>query len=1330
MMDRFSVYSDLERKGYMPTESTPRAPIRNALRVLFLISPLVLATCAVRLSQAQQLSHPRLMTDRAGVDSAKKWIAEYPWYRNIFEQHKADIDRFIARRPVYVSPLKQTYVYQMYTCPKHGVELLYEDFRPFDHRCPADTNESYSGGKYDMAWAGWYNRLLGTDLVWMALLYNVYGDQKYAEAGREILMKFADLYLTYTTDNTILGPAHVFFGTLSESFWGVDMAYGYDLLYNYEGFTPGDRQALREKLFYPLASITQQFPETASNRQLWYNNVSAAVGFLYGDRRLIDFAIEGRYGFRWQLGSALPESGFWGEWSGYHFVTLRGMICLAEMARHNGYDLYHMEIAGRTMKSMFDAPFLLMQPNNEFPRSKDSGGGSLLEYAPFYEVGYKVYHDRKYLGLLNLTRLKRGTQVVEESSALGKAREPVSMFDIDPDLPRDILAIYTERSVNLEGNGFAILRDSTLRTYLYLDYGILGGEHGHPDRLQMGYYAGGRNWIVDPLNESYMYPSLQLWYRRSIAHNTLVVDQTDQAWTNGYGNFFGALPSFQVASGGSTTEYHGVKLTRTLIQCGDYYLDLFDAESPDLHTYDLPLHSFGDLALDGLTLERQPIDMFGNKPGIPGYDQLTDIYRGTSDSSFLGVFTDKGEHLMVRVIGEPETQVLKASTPPIGGFYKQSAPDRAPFPVLITRRIGRTTRFASLIHSYGKSPVITSFMKGGDPGSYIVVRGNERDIIHADIGRSVYSIVREKDGVPVFAAGFNQGRLMRGHDVLVDEQFPPESFQCTWTGRDLAVISSPGARNAEFGQPDSLPLQLKVFAPGVNFVSLNGAPGLFTKERDYVSVRTTSGVALSISYTGNVGGDNGAVVCVDSNLFAGRERTLIVDVLNSGESPVSGKVVVSLSSDWKERVKSLLNWWGGITNLVATNKGSAERAVRPSGYAEDASWLDGVASDTGTVSARTTKRFIIRLDVPNDAAPAEYATAVSFGSDTLRKSFVVRPPVTASLSLPNERKEILSIALTNRTPDPIAVSAELKPDPAWRPVSEPARGKGRNQANKVSRTSGMSVTLEPFETKRIEVPLRLAGYTKVNQLYPVRLGLKTGEFVSEITHDFYVGVAHFAKNPPSLNGTWNGWTRAEPMLIDRPSQIGRLLFGNQPWHGEKDLSARIYAMYDRTYLYVGADVTDDSVVSHWDFPRMGYPWDTDCMEVVIDARDNSLQGHDPPTPGTYRHLCLAEYRETDFSSIAWQGAAAPYLLKSNLVPGGETYFHRTRDGYTMIVRLPLAGMPGVVAKPGFKIGFDVAINDNDGTSFRKNQHIWAGYDQNQSWWDLSTIGALVFGSDN
>ena len=43
------------------------------------------------------------------------------------------------------------------------------------------------------------------------------------------------------------------------------------------------------------------------------------------------------------------------------------------------------------------------------------------------------------------------------------------------------------------------------------------------------------------------------------------------------------------------------------------------------------------------------------------------------------------------------------------------------------------------------------------------------------------------------------------------------------------------------------------------------------------------------------------------------------------------------------------------------------------------------------------------------------------------------------------------------------------------------------------------------------------------------------------------------------------------------------------------------------------------------------------------------------------------------------------------------------------------------------MGFDVAFSDNDGTTYRKNQHIWAGYGQNQSWWDMETIGILIFG---
>ena len=1311
----------------MPTESTLRRVPGETARRLFLLTALsAVASLFPPPSPAQDGPHPRLLADAAGIYSAKKWIGEYPWYAGIVAQHRKEIDLLIAHGPVYVSALKQSYVYQMYTCPKHGVELLYEEFRPFEHRCPVDTNETYAGGKFDMAWAGWYNRLLGSDLVWMGILYNIYGDEKYAGAGHEILTTFARLYLSYTTDNTILGPARVFFGTLSESFWGVDMACGYDLLYDYGGFTAAERKFLKEKLFYPLAEITQKFPETASNRQLWYNNVSAAVGFLYRDSALVDFALRGRYGFRWQIGSALPESGFWPEWSGYHFVALRGMICLAEMARHNGCDLYHMEIAGRTMKSMFDAPFLVAQPNGEFPRSKDSGGGSLLEYAPFYEVGYAVYRDRKYLRLLNLTHLKRGTQVVGETSALGKAPEPVSMFDIDPGIPRDSAAIYTERSVNLEGNGFAILRDSTHRTYLYLDYGILGGEHGHPDRLQMGYYAGGRNWIVDPLNELYTNPNLQLWFRRSIAHNTLVVDQTDQAWTNGYGNFFGALPSFQVASGGSTTEYHGVKLTRTLIQVGDYFLDLFDAESPDEHTYDLPLHSFGELALDGLDLERQPVDLFGTRPGIPGYDQLTDIYRCATDSSFSVVFTDKGDRLSVRVIGEPGTHVIKALTPPMGGFYKQVSTDRVPVPVLMTRRICRATRFASLIQAVGKGAPVTSFRKGPEPNSYIVERGTEVDIIHADIARSVYSIVRERDSFPVLVAAFNSSGIesVEPHPFFSLRKFC--SIQFTTRGRTLSILLDDGGFGGAVNDAD---LGLMILAPNTDSVFVDGVPRLFKRFGDggYVDIGSGHRAGLS-SYLPNLNNWN-ANLRPDSILFLGMKKSIDVSFPDV-DGTSSGSAAMSPAPDWRERIQGQLTWWGGIVNLVPVNKGPVERRISPPVYRNDASWLS--VNVPGPVSRFGGGPFVYRfgLTIPNDAPPGMYDAIVSCGSDSLRTTFLVRAPVTAAMFLPNEKQETLSVSLTNQTADTLSVSAQINADPAWKSPGISMRTRGRRPLPVPIGIPGLEVTLNPRESKGVDIPLKLSGYTKENQLYPVRLGLKSGGFESEITHDFYVGVARFAKTPPSLDGSWKDWNRDDPMTIDRPSQIGRLLFGNQKWHGVNDLSARIYAMYDRTYLYVGADVTDDSVVSHWDFPRMGYPWDTDCMEVVIDTRNNSMQGYDPPTPGTYRHLCLAEYRQTDFSSIAWQGAGAPDLPKPNLIPGGETYFHRRNGGYAIIARFPLAAMPGIIAKPGYKIGFDVAINDNDGTSFRKNQHIWAGYLQNQSWWDLSTIGALVFGPDN
>jgi hypothetical protein len=1242
-------------------------------------------------SPGQERTHPRLLADSTDVARAKSWITRYSWYRMIFEENRRQIDRFIEHRPLHVSPVKQTYRYKMYTCPRHDVELTYEEFQPHEHRCPVDTLEIYKGEMYDMAWAGWYNRRLASRLLWMGLLYQVYGDDRYADAGREILLQFADLYLKYPTENTILGPAHVFFGTLSESFWGVDMAYGYDLLYNYSGFTPGDRALLRDRLFYPLARITQRFPESASNRQLWYNNVSAAVGFLYGDQELIDFALTGKYGFAWQLGSALPESGFWAEWSGYHFVALRGMIHLAEMARHNGQDLYHRMIAGRSMKKMFDAPFDVILPNYEFPRSKDSGGGNILEYAVYYEVGYAVYHDPRYAAVLNRTNISRGRQVVGEESGAREAEAPITLFMLDPEVPSVNLDIVPERSVNLKGNGFALLRSGSGndRQELYLDYGIMGGEHGHPDRLQIGYYARGRNWIVDPLNESYFNPNLQLWYRQTIAHNTPVIDQTSQSWANGEGLFYGDNPGFQIAAGTSATIYPGTRLTRTLLQTADYFIDLCRIEGADERIIDWPLHSFGTLRLNGVSLTKEPTNPFGPPPSWPGYDQLSEVSSAKTDSAWSGLFsTSDGEHLLVLGAAGQGTRIYQALTPPLGGFYKQMVTDRNPLPMIMSRRKARSTRFAHLFHAYRETPRISAFVAEPGGNAYRVDHARGTDIISADLAAGRFSLIRSQKGEVRFVSGYGIEELKSGQHLLLRSSTRLARVECAWSSDSLRIfIPGPFVR-------------VRVRSPRITTVILNGAASPLRRDGEFTILENPSGPVLEVMSP------------ADSVLFQGLPQEIRVRLWNPTTAPLEGSVTVGLRPDWKERVLSEVQWWGGVTNLLPLHKNSVERTTLPLIFPERSDWIGGMSSPTATVPAGSHQTFTIRLNVPNDIPAAVYPAEIRFGSLVQKHSFTVAPPVTATLRIPNSSAPELVVCLKNRMPRPVEVSLHLRPAREWHTgASIPGK-----------------VTLGAGGEKNLRIPIRLEGYTPANQRYPIRLEMRERGFRCEIEQEFYATVAHGASIPPSLDGSWKGWTVGSPLTIDTVNQVCKLLLGNQEWKGKRDLSARVSVMYDRKYLYVGAAVDDDSVVSTWNFPAMSYPWDTDCMEVVLDTRTGGDQGTDPPTPGLFRHLSLSGYRSTVFGPDRWQGAGAggPLLPRPLLVPGAETFFRRTGNGYALICRYPLASLGKSAGSPGGKIGFDVAINDNDGTTYRKNTHIWAGFTRNQTWWDMGTIGMLFF----
>ncbi|MGA9364566.1 MAG: sugar-binding protein [Bacteroidota bacterium] len=1209
-------------------------------------------------------THPKLLANNEDVDLAKERIKKYPWYASLYERKKAGVDEFLER-PVYISPLKQAYEYPNYDCVKHNVQLKYEEHNPFEHRCPVD-GEVFRGEKYDAAWAGWYHGTLSRKLVEMGTIYQISGDERYAAAVRDVLTRFAETYSNYPNRNNILGPAHIFFGTLGESVFGTHVSLGYDLVYESPCFSDRDHVKIRDQFLLPLADLSTQFDETVSNRQTWYNNAVASIGFVTNTPELLDWAFNGKRGFLYQLASGLPKSGLWYEGPGYHFFTLEGFILIAEMARHHGLDLYEMEIAGHSIKKMFDAPLNFLAPDFTFPRIKDSGGGSIFspEKISKYEVGYARYHDDQYGQVL---------KYAYEKSKIN--RELEFFFVCNPELPKGEKPVCSHASSNLDGNGFAILRDNLEgdEKFLYLDYGIVGGEHGHPDRLSIGYYAFGQHWILDPLNQDYFKPNLQTWFRQSIAHNTVVLSQSTQAWANGHLNFFGETAGLKVASGFSDQLYGGAHICRTVALLGDCFIDVCDISADDERIIDYPIHSFGELSIEGLHLENQPDDLFGRPPGIPGYDQFTQIRKGKTDGAWSAHFK-KGDQtgLIAHVLGAPGSEVFSAMTPGIREDYEKR------LPMFFCRRIARETRFVSLIEAHRRQSKALKFGEV-ERNTYEVLLDDKRHLVHLDAEKNCYWYVTYRQGQIQQISGLNVTQIILNGDKLLESEFPLEKLDIVHKSGNLEVEVT-----GDF-------LEFKLFGFEERRVLVNGKPKQVTRTADAIIISASN--EENLKYLGPS----------QIEFFIGLDNTLNIALGNPSTEEKQTKLGIRLESDWREIVDAQAKDWGGIVNLPALHKNSVVKRIFPESLVIADQWLQEAKTKDVVLPPKGQTVEQLRLKPLGDTQPASYPADLLLADRTHCVELCVKEPVSLEYFLPNGAKDTLRFVFRNHTSETRPISLGIIPSTGW-------------HCNKTP----LDVRLSPFEKRRLDVPVKHTQYNPDQQQSPIEVELQCEDFIRRWRKDFYIGYCFRALDPRSLDGTFEKWNTTYPLTIDSERQISRLLYGNRPWRGVDDLSAKIYPTYDDEYLYVGAEVKDDIVSTEFD-RNMEMPCDFDSIEIILDTRLNGEQGHDPPTAGVSRHIAVPGIKR-----ILFDGRTRGDIpIRFRQIADADTLWKLTEKGYNIVVRIPWKSLPLVAVEPGMKIGFDVALNDNDGTRFRTNQMLWAGFNQNQTWLDLSLIGALI-----
>lgn len=459
------------------------------------------------------------------------------------------------------------------------------------------------------------------------LLFAITRDARYARFVRDMLDKYAVLYPTLGPHPMAKNqaPGKLFHQSLNEANWLLATAIAYDCVYDW--VTPSERARFEANIFRPMAewlSVAQakEF-DRIHNHGTWATAAVGAIGYVMGDSSYVNRALYGTKrnrtgGFLRQLDLLFSPDGYYMEGPYYVRYALLPFFQFAEAInrRQPGLKIYDYrnQILKKALYSALETSF----PNGVFPPINDASRTMAIdapEVVLALDLAYKQYGANE--SLLGAAAIQN--EVILNSAGLEVAKD-MARHSSPPRMSWGSVE-FTDGPTG-ENGGLGILRagKGTDATMLLMKYGVHGGGHGHFDQLHFILFDGGREvvpdygfsrWInIEPKSGGRYLPENDTYAMQTIAHNTVVVDQTSQSEANedsaeavsGQRSFFSAAnPSVQVMSVRANRQYSGISMQRTMFLIRDVRLahpvvvDLYRLSSSREHGYDYPIHFRGQL---------------------------------------------------------------------------------------------------------------------------------------------------------------------------------------------------------------------------------------------------------------------------------------------------------------------------------------------------------------------------------------------------------------------------------------------------------------------------------------------------------------------------------------------------------------------------------------------------------------------------------------------------------------------------------------------------------------------------------------------------------------
>ncbi len=374
------------------------------------------------------------------------------------------------------------------------------------------------------------------------------GDERYAEWLRDLLLMYADKYLTFPYHEQLnTNPTgRLFHQILNEHNWLLYASLGYSCI---RAWLPEEhRSAIEQGVFEPMLTMfTVKYAhdfDWIHNHGIWAVAAVGICGFALGRQEYVDLCIHGQNnddttaGFLAQITQLFAPSGYYIEGPYYARYAIRPLVMFAEaLARHRP-ELKIFEYKQRVIKTTLDAILATAYPNGCLPALNDASltmdvrdEGIVIACA----ISHTRYgRDDKLLGL---AKLQDEVFLHPAGKALSDAVNDCG--DQIPPAHWPSVELNEGPDGDRGAQGFLrILGKDNQQSMAVMNYGQHGMGHGHFDTLGITYFNRGQEvfreygfgrWVnVEPkfggryLNENKTYA------RQTIAHNAVTIDKRCQ----------------------------------------------------------------------------------------------------------------------------------------------------------------------------------------------------------------------------------------------------------------------------------------------------------------------------------------------------------------------------------------------------------------------------------------------------------------------------------------------------------------------------------------------------------------------------------------------------------------------------------------------------------------------------------------------------------------------------------------------------------------------------------------------------------------------------------